>query len=179
MGFSTVPDWGCFCFLFTPSLSVTSDCSQMLSGVVLNVQRLKMATGEPDVPPLQGRARFRELLLGEQPCQSEDRYGIHIVLAMARHGIDILSITWKFHTRASSQMSKCKYMKASMDPNTQWFAISWFHHLCNSLLMVVVVVLIAIQKTFANYYSYGIRSNNPVKFTQGHIFDNGFISKIH
>ncbi|XP_060792606.1 potassium channel subfamily T member 1 [Neoarius graeffei] len=46
------------------------------TGVVLNVQRLKMATGEPDVPPLQGRARFRELLLGEQPCQSEDR--VHV-----------------------------------------------------------------------------------------------------
>ncbi|KAI5096346.1 potassium channel subfamily T member 1 isoform X3, partial [Silurus meridionalis] len=27
---------------------------------------------EHDVPPLQGRARFRELLLGDQPCQSED-----------------------------------------------------------------------------------------------------------
>ncbi|XP_053543946.1 potassium channel subfamily T member 1 [Ictalurus punctatus] len=48
----------------------------MLSGVVLNVQGLKMATGEPDVPPLQGRARFRELLLGDQPCQSEDR--VHV-----------------------------------------------------------------------------------------------------
>lgn len=122
---------------------MTSECSQMLSGVVLNVQRLKMATGEPDVPPLQGRARFRELLLGEQPCQSEDRYGILIVLAMARHGIDIFRITWKFHTQASLQMSKCKYMKASVDPNTQLL-----HHLCNSLLLVVVVVLIAIQKTF-------------------------------
>ncbi|GAA6105310.1 potassium channel subfamily T member 2 [Tachysurus ichikawai] len=55
-----------------PKPRVTSDCSQMLSGVVLNVQGLKMATGEPDVPPLQGRARFRELLLGDQPCQSED-----------------------------------------------------------------------------------------------------------
>ncbi|XP_053334497.1 potassium channel subfamily T member 2 [Clarias gariepinus] len=59
-----------------PAPSVTSDRSQMLSGVVLNVQGLKMATGEPDVPPLQGRARFRELLLGEQPCQSEDR--VHV-----------------------------------------------------------------------------------------------------
>lgn len=70
-----------FFFMFAPSLSVTADCSQMLSGVVLNVQGLKMATGEPDVPPLQGRARFRELLLGDQPCQSEDRYGILIVSA--------------------------------------------------------------------------------------------------
>lgn len=67
------------CFPFAPSLSLTSDRSRMLSGVVLNVQGLKMATGEPDVPPLQGRARFRELLLGDQPCQSEDRYGILIV----------------------------------------------------------------------------------------------------
>ncbi|KAK3524587.1 hypothetical protein QTP70_029901 [Hemibagrus guttatus] len=59
-----------------PTPSVNSDCSQMLSGVVLNVQGLKMATGEHDVPPLQGRARFRELLLGDQPCQSEDR--VHV-----------------------------------------------------------------------------------------------------
>ncbi|XP_046724535.1 potassium channel subfamily T member 1 isoform X4 [Silurus meridionalis] len=59
-----------------PAPSETPDCSQMLSGVVLNVQGLKMAAGEHDVPPLQGRARFRELLLGDQPCQSEDR--VHV-----------------------------------------------------------------------------------------------------
>lgn len=93
-----------FCFLFPPSLSVNSDSSQMLSGVVLNVQGLKMATGEPDVPPLQGRARFRELLLGDQPCQSEDRYDILIVAAMAKHDIVTLIITWKLHTQ---QVCKC------------------------------------------------------------------------
>lgn len=79
MGFSLFLIEAVFFSLFAPFSSVTSDCSQMLSGVVLNVHGLKMATGEPDVPPLQSRARFRELLLGDQPCQSEDRYGILIV----------------------------------------------------------------------------------------------------
>ncbi|XP_072517378.1 potassium channel subfamily T member 2 isoform X3 [Salminus brasiliensis] len=46
------------------------------NGVVLNVQGLRTAVGESDVPPLQCRARFRELLLGDQPCQSEDR--VHV-----------------------------------------------------------------------------------------------------
>uniref|UniRef100_A0A4W4FKU4 RCK N-terminal domain-containing protein n=1 Tax=Electrophorus electricus TaxID=8005 RepID=A0A4W4FKU4_ELEEL len=35
-----------------------------------------MTTGASDVPPLQCRARFRELLLGDQPCQNEDR--VHV-----------------------------------------------------------------------------------------------------
>ncbi|KAL7844878.1 hypothetical protein SRHO_G00234170 [Serrasalmus rhombeus] len=55
------------------------------SGVVLNIQGLKAAADESDVPPLQCRARFRELLLGDQPCQNEDRYGSCIVTAMAMH----------------------------------------------------------------------------------------------
>ncbi|XP_037401942.1 potassium channel subfamily T member 2 isoform X6 [Pygocentrus nattereri] len=46
------------------------------SGVVLNIQGLKAAADESDVPPLQCRARFRELLLGDQPSQNEDR--VHV-----------------------------------------------------------------------------------------------------
>ncbi|KAI4897095.1 hypothetical protein NFI96_021412, partial [Prochilodus magdalenae] len=56
--------------LHLSSLSVAS-CAA--NGVVLNVQELRATAGESDVPPLQCRARFRELLLGDQPCQSEDR----------------------------------------------------------------------------------------------------------
>ncbi|XP_062867046.1 potassium channel subfamily T member 1 [Trichomycterus rosablanca] len=57
-------------------VSGPSEHSQKLGEVVLNVQRLKMITGEPEVPPLQFRVRFGELLLGDQPCQSEDR--VHV-----------------------------------------------------------------------------------------------------
>ncbi|XP_035377500.1 potassium channel subfamily T member 1 isoform X2 [Electrophorus electricus] len=55
--------------------SATSD-PHTLNGVVLSIQGLKMTTGASDVPPLQCRARFRELLLGDQPCQNEDR--VHV-----------------------------------------------------------------------------------------------------
>ncbi|XP_030623782.1 potassium channel subfamily T member 2 [Chanos chanos] len=59
------------------SNSVTSDlpCSSN-SGVVLDIQELKMATGESDVPPLSLRFRFRELLLGDQTSQNDDR--VHV-----------------------------------------------------------------------------------------------------
>ncbi|XP_066501398.1 potassium channel subfamily T member 1 [Hoplias malabaricus] len=47
--------------------STRSMTSPVGNGIVLNIQGLGTTTGESDVPPLQCRARFRELLLGEQP----------------------------------------------------------------------------------------------------------------
>lgn len=43
------------------------------SGVILDISALKMAEVETEVPPLPPRYRFRDLLLGDQTFQNDDR----------------------------------------------------------------------------------------------------------
>ncbi|KAM4617111.1 potassium channel subfamily T member 1 [Polymixia lowei] len=43
-------------------------------GVILDISALKMADGDSEVPPLPPRYRFRDLLLGDQTFQNDDRY---------------------------------------------------------------------------------------------------------
>ncbi|XP_047447176.1 potassium channel subfamily T member 1 isoform X12 [Mugil cephalus] len=44
------------------------------SGVILDISALKMAEVDSEVPPLPPRYRFRDLLLGDQTFQNDDRY---------------------------------------------------------------------------------------------------------
>ncbi|XP_051278729.1 potassium channel subfamily T member 1 isoform X15 [Dicentrarchus labrax] len=44
------------------------------SGVILDISALKMAEVDTEVPPLPPRYRFRDLLLGDQTFQNDDRY---------------------------------------------------------------------------------------------------------
>ncbi|XP_072243548.1 potassium channel subfamily T member 1 isoform X4 [Leuresthes tenuis] len=44
------------------------------SGVILDISTLKMADVDTEVPPLPPRYRFRDLLLGDQTFQNDDRY---------------------------------------------------------------------------------------------------------
>uniref|UniRef100_UPI0037E873B9 potassium channel subfamily T member 1 isoform X3 n=1 Tax=Semicossyphus pulcher TaxID=241346 RepID=UPI0037E873B9 len=44
------------------------------SGVILDISALKMAEMDTEVPPLPPRYRFRDLLLGDQTFQNDDRY---------------------------------------------------------------------------------------------------------
>ncbi|XP_029998961.1 potassium channel subfamily T member 1 isoform X4 [Sphaeramia orbicularis] len=44
------------------------------SGVILDISALKMADVDSEVPPLPPRYRFRDLLLGDQTFQNDDRY---------------------------------------------------------------------------------------------------------
>ncbi|KAK5932122.1 hypothetical protein CgunFtcFv8_003854 [Champsocephalus gunnari] len=43
------------------------------SGVILDISTLKMAEVDTEVPPLPPRYRFRDLLLGDQTFQNDDR----------------------------------------------------------------------------------------------------------
>lgn len=43
------------------------------SGVILDISALKMAEVDTEVPPLPPRYRFRDLLLGDQTFQNDDR----------------------------------------------------------------------------------------------------------
>lgn len=43
------------------------------SGVILDISTLKMADVDTEVPPLPPRYRFRDLLLGDQTFQNDDR----------------------------------------------------------------------------------------------------------
>lgn len=47
------------------------------SGVILDIASLKMTELESEVLPLPPRYRFRDLLLGDQSFQSDDRFGAH------------------------------------------------------------------------------------------------------
>ncbi|XP_053725848.1 potassium channel subfamily T member 1-like isoform X5 [Synchiropus splendidus] len=49
-----------------------NNCSN--SGVILDISSLKMAEMDTEVPPLPPRYRFRDLLLGDQTFQNDDRY---------------------------------------------------------------------------------------------------------
>ncbi|KAM9546641.1 potassium channel subfamily T member 1 isoform 1-T1 [Salvelinus alpinus] len=44
------------------------------TGVILDISALKMAEVDSEVPPLRPRYRFRDLLLGDQSFQNDDRY---------------------------------------------------------------------------------------------------------
>lgn len=44
------------------------------SGVILDISTLKMADVDSEVPPLPPRYRFRDLLLGDQTFQNDDRW---------------------------------------------------------------------------------------------------------
>ncbi|XP_015238187.1 PREDICTED: potassium channel subfamily T member 2-like [Cyprinodon variegatus] len=54
----------------TAPLQTNSNCS---SGVILDISSLKMEQLESEVPPLPPRFRFRDLLLGDQNFQNDDR----------------------------------------------------------------------------------------------------------
>ncbi|KAM8865503.1 potassium channel subfamily T member 1-like isoform 9-T11 [Synchiropus picturatus] len=57
----------------TPSETLQkNNCSN--SGVILDISSLKMAEMDTEVPPLPPRYRFRDLLLGDQTFQNDDRY---------------------------------------------------------------------------------------------------------
>ncbi|KAM8865497.1 potassium channel subfamily T member 1-like isoform 4-T5 [Synchiropus picturatus] len=56
----------------TPSETLQkNNCSN--SGVILDISSLKMAEMDTEVPPLPPRYRFRDLLLGDQTFQNDDR----------------------------------------------------------------------------------------------------------
>ncbi|KAK7934320.1 hypothetical protein WMY93_005216 [Mugilogobius chulae] len=56
----------------TPSDSLQRNNSSN-SGVILDISALKMADVDSEVPPLPPRYRFRDLLLGDQSFQNDDR----------------------------------------------------------------------------------------------------------
>lgn len=43
------------------------------TGVILDISTLKLADVDSEVPPLPPRYRFRDLLLGDQSFQNDDR----------------------------------------------------------------------------------------------------------
>ncbi|XP_077570914.1 potassium channel subfamily T member 1 isoform X6 [Stigmatopora nigra] len=56
-----------------PSTESTQRNNSSNSGVILDISALKMAEVETEVPPLPPRYRFRDLLLGDQTFQNDDR----------------------------------------------------------------------------------------------------------
>uniref|UniRef100_A0A096LW65 Uncharacterized protein n=1 Tax=Poecilia formosa TaxID=48698 RepID=A0A096LW65_POEFO len=62
------------CFLLCRSSSETLQKNNSSnSGVILDISSLKMADVDTEVPPLPPRYRFRDLLLGDQTFQNDDR----------------------------------------------------------------------------------------------------------
>lgn len=61
----------CF-FRSLPTESVQRNNSSN-TGVILDISTLKMADVDSEVPPLPPRYRFRDLLLGDQSFQNDDR----------------------------------------------------------------------------------------------------------
>ncbi|KAK5901287.1 hypothetical protein CgunFtcFv8_026176 [Champsocephalus gunnari] len=58
----------------SPSAPLQTPSSSSSSGVILDIAALNMEQQESDeVPPLPPRFRFRDLLLGDQSFQNEDR----------------------------------------------------------------------------------------------------------
>ncbi|XP_072421909.1 potassium channel subfamily T member 1 isoform X3 [Chiloscyllium punctatum] len=58
---------------YAPRLSPAGDQNRNSDGVILDIASLKMNELETDVPPLPPRYRFRDLLLGDQSFQNDDR----------------------------------------------------------------------------------------------------------
>lgn len=71
----------CRCPLLSRRLSSPGGCGggdgegSRKSGVILDIASLKMTELESEVLPLPPRYRFRDLLLGDQTFQSDDRLG--------------------------------------------------------------------------------------------------------
>lgn len=59
-----------FCRTSTETLQKNNSSN---SGVILDISALKMAEVDSEVPPLPPRYRFRDLLLGDQTFQNDDR----------------------------------------------------------------------------------------------------------
>ncbi|XP_056231708.1 potassium channel subfamily T member 1-like isoform X8 [Seriola aureovittata] len=57
-----------------PSTETLQKNNSSNSGVILDISALKMADVDSEVPPLPPRYRFRDLLLGDQTFQNDDRY---------------------------------------------------------------------------------------------------------
>ncbi|XP_068460712.1 potassium channel subfamily T member 1-like isoform X3 [Clinocottus analis] len=57
-----------------PSTETLQRNNSSNSGVILDISALKMAEVDTEVPPLPPRYRFRDLLLGDQTLQNDDRY---------------------------------------------------------------------------------------------------------
>ncbi|XP_068576975.1 potassium channel subfamily T member 1-like isoform X15 [Cebidichthys violaceus] len=57
-----------------PSAETLQRNNSSNSGVILDISALKMAEVDTEVPPLPPRYRFRDLLLGDQTFQNDDRY---------------------------------------------------------------------------------------------------------
>lgn len=60
------------CFFRLPTETVQRNNSSN-TGVILDISTLKMADVDSEVPPLPPRYRFRDLLLGDQSFQNDDR----------------------------------------------------------------------------------------------------------
>lgn len=56
-----------------PSAEILQKNNSSNSGVILDISALKMAEVDSEVPPLPPRYRFRDLLLGDQTFQNDDR----------------------------------------------------------------------------------------------------------
>ncbi|XP_044053710.1 potassium channel subfamily T member 1 isoform X14 [Siniperca chuatsi] len=57
-----------------PSTETLQRNNSSNSGVILDISALKIAEVDTEVPPLPPRYRFRDLLLGDQTFQNDDRY---------------------------------------------------------------------------------------------------------
>lgn len=73
----------CLCPFLSRRLSSPGGCGggdgggSRKSGVILDIAALKMTELESEVLPLPPRYRFRDLLLGDQSFQSDDRFGVY------------------------------------------------------------------------------------------------------
>uniref|UniRef100_A0A3B3RND9 Potassium sodium-activated channel subfamily T member 1 n=1 Tax=Paramormyrops kingsleyae TaxID=1676925 RepID=A0A3B3RND9_9TELE len=56
-----------------PSLETVQKNNSSNTGIILDISTLKMAEVDSEVPPLPPRYRFRDLLLGDQSFQNDDR----------------------------------------------------------------------------------------------------------
>ncbi|MFT7815485.1 potassium channel subfamily T member 1 isoform X1 [Arapaima gigas] len=57
-----------------PSPETVQKNNSSNTGVILDISTLKMTEVDSEVPPLPPRYRFRDLLLGDQSFQNDDRY---------------------------------------------------------------------------------------------------------
>ncbi|KAJ8377633.1 hypothetical protein AAFF_G00255420 [Aldrovandia affinis] len=57
-----------------PSPETVQKNNSSNTGVILDISALKMTEVDSEVPPLPPRYRFRDLLLGDQSFQNDDRY---------------------------------------------------------------------------------------------------------
>uniref|UniRef100_A0A3P8QTY5 RCK N-terminal domain-containing protein n=1 Tax=Astatotilapia calliptera TaxID=8154 RepID=A0A3P8QTY5_ASTCA len=147
-----------------PSTETVQKNNSSNSGVILDISALKMADVDSGVPPLPPRYRFRDLLLGDQTFQNDDRVQVEFYVNENTFK-ERLKLFFIKNQRSSLRIRLFNFslkiltcalyiLRVSLEDLKEKNGSPWVHLSLSPLLQVTVALISFLETMLITYLSY-------------------------